>query len=66
MYKSFISRKEFNKLPQVTRQFIDYLTIEFSLYSLDQNKNYILTEKGKRESDNSDYLHGNGRPYNTR
>ena len=65
MYKDIITRKEFEEMPEEARRFIDFLTINYKIWRLDENKNYIITEEGKRQSDDHDYLRGNGRPYRT-
>ena len=65
MYRSFISKDEFDKPNmELFKEFVKFL-FDNGIYLEDKDGNFIITEKGKEFSDNDDYIHGNGRPYGT-
>jgi len=65
MYKEYFDSKSLECTEMPIKDFIEFLA-KNGVYKKDLNGNYHITDKGKRLSDNDDYIHGNGMPFHER
>jgi len=53
-----ITKAEIEKLTSTQREFLYYMTINLGWFKLDQNKNYVMTQKGIDIFEESARMHG--------
>jgi hypothetical protein len=63
MYKSKITKREIEESDERTKDMYHYLTGCTGWYNEDENGDFVITDFGKACSDNDDYIHGMGKPY---
>ena len=63
MYKNKITKKEIEESNEKMKDFLYHITKYTGWYKEDINGDFVITEFGKSCSDNDDYIHGMGKPY---
>jgi hypothetical protein len=63
MYRDKITKKEIEQSNKQMKTFFYYITKCTGWYKETKNGDFIITEFGKEQSDNNDYINGLGRPY---
>jgi hypothetical protein len=63
MYRNKITREEIEKQNERIKDFLKHMIKYTGWYREDENGDFVITDFGKQQSDNDDYIHGMGRPY---